>query len=83
MPQSEKHTVVFYKVCAIFHNVFLHKEFIFTYYTAINQEKCAKGGGQGIEACSRNARTLEKTGEPWRIRTSDPLIKSQLLYQLS
>ena len=22
-------------------------------------------------------------GEPWRARTSDPLIKSQLLYQLS
>ncbi len=22
-------------------------------------------------------------GEPWRIRTSDPLIKSQMLYQLS
>ena len=27
--------------------------------------------------------TLDITGEPWRIRTSDPLIKSQLLYQLS
>ena len=24
-----------------------------------------------------------RRGEPWRIRTSDPLIKSQLLYQLS
>jgi hypothetical protein len=24
-----------------------------------------------------------KNGEPWRARTSDPLIKSQLLYQLS
>src|SRR5688500_1089678 len=24
-----------------------------------------------------------KSGEPWRARTSDPLIKSQLLYQLS
>jgi hypothetical protein len=23
------------------------------------------------------------SGEPWRARTSDPLIKSQLLYQLS
>jgi len=23
------------------------------------------------------------TGGPWRTRTSDPLIKSQLLYQLS
>ncbi len=27
--------------------------------------------------------TLDNHGEPWRIRTSDPLIKSQLLYQLS
>ncbi len=27
--------------------------------------------------------TLEGVSEPWRIRTSDPLIKSQLLYQLS
>ena len=26
---------------------------------------------------------LENKSEPWRIRTSDPLIKSQLLYQLS
>ena len=26
---------------------------------------------------------LDLNGEPWRIRTSDPLIKSQLLYQLS
>ena len=26
---------------------------------------------------------LEKIGAPTRIRTSDPLIKSQLLYQLS
>ncbi len=26
---------------------------------------------------------LDISGEPWRIRTSDPLIKSQLLYQLS
>ena len=25
----------------------------------------------------------EKLGGPWRTRTSDPLIKSQLLYQLS
>lgn len=25
----------------------------------------------------------ENLGEPWRDRTSDPLIKSQLLYQLS
>ena len=25
----------------------------------------------------------ENNGEPWRARTSDPLIKSQLLYQLS
>ena len=30
-----------------------------------------------------NPQPLEKSGEPWRIRTSDPLIKSQLLYQLS
>ena len=27
--------------------------------------------------------TIENNGEPWRARTSDPLIKSQLLYQLS
>ena len=27
--------------------------------------------------------TLDFTGEPCRIRTCDPLIKSQLLYQLS
>ena len=26
---------------------------------------------------------IENNGEPWRARTSDPLIKSQLLYQLS
>ena len=26
---------------------------------------------------------LGLNGEPWRARTSDPLIKSQLLYQLS
>ena len=26
---------------------------------------------------------LKVSGEPWRARTSDPLIKSQLLYQLS
>ena len=26
---------------------------------------------------------IECNGEPWRARTSDPLIKSQLLYQLS
>jgi hypothetical protein len=26
---------------------------------------------------------IEINGEPWRARTSDPLIKSQLLYQLS
>ncbi len=26
---------------------------------------------------------IEKSGEPCRIRTCDPLIKSQLLYQLS
>jgi hypothetical protein len=26
---------------------------------------------------------IEDNGEPWRARTSDPLIKSQLLYQLS
>ena len=26
---------------------------------------------------------IEDDGEPWRARTSDPLIKSQLLYQLS
>jgi len=31
----------------------------------------------------KSSEPLEKTGEPWRIRTSDPLIKSQLLYQLS
>jgi hypothetical protein len=26
---------------------------------------------------------VARNGEPWRARTSDPLIKSQLLYQLS
>jgi integrase len=34
-------------------------------------------GGKG------NSQPLDLNGEPWRIRTSDPLIKSQLLYQLS
>ena len=29
------------------------------------------------------AAVIENNGEPWRARTSDPLIKSQLLYQLS
>ena len=29
------------------------------------------------------AAIIENNGEPWRARTSDPLIKSQLLYQLS
>ena len=29
------------------------------------------------------AEVIEKSGEPCRIRTCDPLIKSQLLYQLS
>ncbi len=28
-------------------------------------------------------KSIEKSGEPCRIRTCDPLIKSQLLYQLS
>jgi len=26
---------------------------------------------------------MEENGEPWWTRTTDPLIKSQLLYQLS
>jgi hypothetical protein len=30
-----------------------------------------------------SAQPIEKYGEPCRIRTCDPLIKSQLLYQLS
>jgi hypothetical protein len=30
-----------------------------------------------------NSQLIEKYGEPCRIRTCDPLIKSQLLYQLS
>ncbi len=34
--------------------------------------------GQGV-----SSQPLENIGEPCRIRTCDPLIKSQLLYQLS
>ena len=30
-----------------------------------------------------SSQPIEKYGEPCRIRTCDPLIKSQLLYQLS
>ena len=40
----------------------------------------AKQSGQSINDCPH---FYPKTGEPWRARTSDPLIKSQLLYQLS
>src|SRR5208282_3895999 len=35
------------------------------------------------EELKESAELLEKNGEPCRIRTCDPLIKSQLLYQLS
>jgi len=38
-----------------------------------------QAGNQQIQS----VQTLDNIGEPWRIRTSDPLIKSQLLYQLS
>jgi hypothetical protein len=36
-----------------------------------------------IKKKSMQLKVLEKYGEPCRIRTCDPLIKSQLLYQLS
>ena len=35
------------------------------------------------EGLAEASQPLDLNGEPWRIRTSDPLIKSQLLYQLS
>ena len=35
------------------------------------------------EESQKTPQPLENNGEPWRARTSDPLIKSQLLYQLS
>ena len=38
--------------------------------------------GQADENAAENA-TKTESGEPNRIRTCDPLIKSQLLYQLS
>jgi hypothetical protein len=38
---------------------------------------------QKKEGPAVKANPLICNGEPWRIRTSDPLIKSQLLYQLS
>jgi hypothetical protein len=41
-------------------------------------DRSAKAKGLGI-----SAQAFEFSGEPCRIRTCDPLIKSQLLYQLS
>jgi hypothetical protein len=44
-----------------------------------------RGGGPGgnFKLPAPEPVAMKQRGEPWRIRTSDPLIKSQLLYQLS
>lgn len=43
----------------------------------------ADGSGFTTRTIPQNIDFIEKSGEPCRIRTCDPLIKSQLLYQLS
>ena len=40
------------------------------------------GPGRSVADPANQLRS-KRRGEPWRTRTSDPLIKSQLLYQLS
>ena len=40
-------------------------------------------GARDLTATARRERKIARSGEPYRIRTCDPLIKSQLLYQLS
>ena len=46
----------------------------------LDSTKCI---GEEKPRCIINLLFLKKVGEPDRIRTCDPLIKSQLLYQLS
>ena len=46
-----------------------------------HQSKTKAGGPS--KGCPQLLITSTRNGEPWRARTSDPLIKSQLLYQLS
>ena len=40
-------------------------------------------GTKSVSGAPDTLEAPEKIGGPWRTRTSDPLIKSQLLYQLS